>query len=83
MVTIKRATLKLSSMGCVSCKRAIEHGGRHYKEVKDINLDLASGRISVVYEDNGEPVIEKIQNVISRIGYEAELEDVTVGDLPG
>ncbi|MBN2628428.1 MAG: heavy-metal-associated domain-containing protein [Spirochaetales bacterium] len=82
MTITKRATLKLSSMGCVSCKRAIEHGGRHFKEVKDINLDLASGRISVIYEDNGEPVIEKIQNVVSRIGYDAELEDVSEEEIP-
>jgi len=80
MDNIKRATLGLSSMGCTSCKRAIEHGGRHFREVKDINLDLATGKISVIYEDNGTAVLEKIRNVISRIGYESVVEEIADGE---
>lgn len=70
---MKRAVLDMGHAGCVSCKRAIEHAGRHIAGIKDIEVDLASHKINVSYDETNNGVTDSLINVVGKIGYEAVL----------
>lgn len=70
---MKQALFDLGHAGCVSCKRAIEHGGRHIEGIENIEVDLASHSIIVGYLESKKDALEQLKNVVGKIGYEAVL----------
>ena len=73
-VKMKKAILDIGHAGCWSCKIAIEHAGKRIDKIKEIELDIGTHRINMVYEDeeNGETV-QRLQSIVERLGYEAGL----------
>ncbi len=70
---MRKAVFDLGHAGCVSCKRAIEHAGRHIKGVKEIEVDIASHSINLTYEDDCSYIESELKGLVNKIGYEAEL----------
>ena len=70
---MRKAVFDLGHAGCVSCKRAIEHAGRHIKGIEEIDVDIASHSINITYDENRDTVKDELKNVVGKIGYEATL----------
>lgn len=70
---MKKAVLNMGHAGCVSCKRAIEHAGRHISGIKDIDVDLATHHINVSYDETKKDITKSLIEVVGKIGYEAVL----------
>lgn len=75
---MKNAVFDIGHAGCVSCKRAIEHAGRRLEGVDKIEVDISSHCINLAYDEEHDNVKEELKELVSRIGYEAEL----VSDSP-
>ena len=69
---LKNATMDLKGARCASCVYTIEHVGRKIKGIEDIKVDAGKGEIHVIYD--GDPSsLDKITDVIGRLGYSAAL----------
>ena len=69
---LKTATMDLKGAHCASCVYTIEHVGRKIKGIEDIFVDAGKREIRVTYD--GDPLsLEKITDVIHRLGYSAAL----------
>ncbi|ORC37825.1 heavy-metal-associated domain-containing protein [Marispirochaeta aestuarii] len=75
----KQAKLKLSGATCASCVFTIEHAGRKVQGVADVNVDASKGEISVSYGGNAGS-LERIKEIVHRLGYSAEIDWDTVRD---
>ena len=71
-VNRKKAVLDLIGASCTSCAIAIEHVGRRMPGVTDVFVDRGTSTIQVEYEGSPE-VLDKICEVVDRIGYEANV----------
>lgn len=68
----KKAILDLEGGTCTSCSIAIEHYGKRLSGVSEIFVDRGTSTIQLEY--NGDPgTIEKIVDMVDRIGYSAAL----------
>ena len=67
---LKKATMDLKGAHCASCAYTIEHVGRKIKGVEDILVDAGKREIHVTY-DGDSSSLEKITEVIQRLGYSA------------
>jgi copper chaperone CopZ len=74
----KTAILDVNGANCASCAYAIEHLGRKVQGVTEIKLDAAHGEIHVRYQGNPGS-LERISEVVSRLGYEASVRWESVG----
>lgn len=68
----KTAILDVNGATCASCVYAIEHLGRKVQGVSDIKVDAAHQEIRVGYEGNPGS-LERISEVVRRLGYEAKV----------
>mgnify|MGYP000543854975 CR=1 FL=1 len=68
----KTEILDLEGAHCASCAYAIEHLGRKVKGVAEISVDSASRQIRVTHEGDS-AVLEKIIEIVERLGYRAGL----------
>jgi copper chaperone CopZ len=68
----KTAILDVNGANCASCAYAIEHLGRKIQGVTDIKVDAAHQEIHVRYEGNPGS-LERISEVVRRLGYEAKV----------
>ena len=68
----KTAILDVNGATCASCVYAIEHLGRKVQGVSDIKVDAAHQEIRVRYEGNPGS-LERISEVVRRLGYEAKV----------
>jgi copper chaperone CopZ len=68
----KTAILDVNGANCASCAYAIEHLGRKIQGVTDIKVDAARREIHVRYEGNPGS-LERISEVVGRLGYEAKV----------
>jgi copper chaperone CopZ len=68
----KTATLDVNGANCASCVYAIEHLGRKVQGVTDVKVDAAHQEIHVRYEGNPGS-LERISEVVRRLGYEAKV----------
>ncbi|MBL7114388.1 MAG: hypothetical protein ISS35_01365 [Kiritimatiellae bacterium] len=73
-----RAILTMDGVGCASCAYTIEHVGRKQHGVRDIRVHIGRGEIEVMYNGNRH-VLVAIQNIIRRIGHNAEIKDGRTG----
>ena len=73
----KSAILDLDGAHCASCTYAIEHLGRKVQGVTDITVDAAQQEIRVEYEGNPGS-LERIVEIVRRLGYEASIRWETV-----
>ena len=67
---LKNATMNLKGAHCASCVYTIEHVGRKIQGVEDIHVDAGKREIHVTY-DGDQSALEKIKEVIQRLGYSA------------
>jgi copper chaperone CopZ len=74
----KSAILDLNGANCASCVYAIEHLGRKVDGVNDIEVDAATKEIRVEYEGNPGS-LERITEIVRRLGYEAKIRWESVG----
>ncbi|WP_319562938.1 heavy metal-associated domain-containing protein [Marispirochaeta sp.] len=75
----KQATLKLSGATCTSCVFTIEHAGRKVQGVGEVSVDAGKGEINVTYGGNAGS-LERIKEIVHRLGYSAEIDWDTVRD---
>jgi len=68
----KTAILDVNGANCASCAYAIEHLGRKIQGVTDIKVDAANQEIQVWYGGNPGS-LERISEVVRRLGYEARV----------
>jgi cation transport ATPase len=64
MANHKRAVFDFGNAGCYSCKRAIEHAGRHIEGISSIEVDIASHRIIVDYDENAENALHELKDIV-------------------
>ena len=57
---------------CTSCKNKIEHALAYEKGVKDVNYDLATSKVTVLYNVK-KTNTQKLQKAIFETGYQAEI----------
>lgn len=77
---MKKAVFNIGRAGCLSCKMAIEHAGRHIDGIKQIEVDIATHRIRVEYDEAKPHSLNDLIKIVGRIGYEARLiEDKNFG----
>jgi copper chaperone CopZ len=74
----KTAILDVDGANCASCAYAIEHLGRKVQDVTDIKVDAAQHQIHVRYGGNPGS-LERISEVVRRLGYEAKVRWDSVG----
>jgi cation transport ATPase len=70
---MKTAVFDIGLAGCLNCKMAIEHAGRHIDGVKRIEVDIATHSINLTYDESETDVLEELKELVSKIGYEAKL----------
>jgi copper chaperone CopZ len=71
-MSTKTAVLDLEGGRCASCAYTIEHLGRKVQGVSAVRVDAAAGQIRVQYE--GDPgSLERIAQIVGRLGYEARV----------
>jgi copper chaperone CopZ len=68
----KHAILDVNGANCASCAYAIEHLGRKIQGVEDVKVDAANQEIHVRYGGNPGS-LERISEVVRRLGYEARV----------
>jgi copper chaperone CopZ len=71
-VETKKAILDLKGASCTSCAITIEHVGRRLEGISDIFVDRGTSTIQIEYDGNRES-LERICDVVDRIGYEATI----------
>lgn len=74
----KTAILDVNGANCASCAYAIEHLGRKIQGVSDVRVDAATREIHVQYEGNPGS-LERIAEVVRRLGYEARVRWESAG----
>jgi len=71
-VNTKKAILDLVGASCTSCAITIEHVGRRLDGISDIFVDRGTSTIQIEYDGNHES-LDRICDVVERIGYEATI----------
>lgn len=74
----KSAILELNGATCASCVYAIEHLGRKVDGITDIEVNAALKEIRVAYRGNPGS-LERIAQIVHRLGYEARIRWDSVG----
>jgi len=67
--SIERVELDIQGMNCASCVRHVEHALREIASVKNVDVDLASGRASLYSTDAIHPA--QLIAAIEETGYTA------------
>jgi cation transport ATPase len=78
----KIAILDLKGANCASCSYTIEHLGRKVEGVRDVRV--IPGKAEVHVEYGGNPgSLEKITEIVRRIGYNATIrwDSITDGEM--
>lgn len=73
----KKQTYKIFGMHCASCALTIEKNLKKLSGVRDVNVNFATQKAIVEYEDNGLSD-EKIIKTVKDSGYRAVLEDIDI-----
>ncbi|MBU5313506.1 heavy metal translocating P-type ATPase [Tissierella carlieri] len=69
-------TLKVEGMTCASCAKAVERATRKLEGVSEANVNLATEKLSISFDENSVSVGE-IQKAVEKAGYKAILDAVT------
>ena len=70
---MKTAIFDIGHAGCLNCKMAIEHAGRHIAGIKEIEVDIVTHRINLIYDESEIDALAQLKEIVRKIGYEAEL----------
>jgi copper chaperone CopZ len=62
--------MEMLGFGCTSCVYTIEKLGRKIPGVKSISANLGTKRIEVVHAGDRAEIVNKITDIVSRIGHE-------------
>ena len=73
----KRVEVPIGGMSCASCVATIEGGMKDLPGVKQCNVNLATERGTIIYDDERVGV-DKIVGTVNELGYEARLEKATI-----
>ncbi len=71
---MKEVTYKVSNISCAGCANAISNVLRQYRAVDVIDVDLASKRVRVTF-DELDVDEETLASEMARIGYPAQKEE--------
>ena len=61
-------------MHCENCKKKIERNLAYEKGILDLKISLKKNTVTVVY-DSAKTNVEKITDLLKKIGYEATLQE--------
>jgi len=68
-------TFKIEGMTCAACARAVEKASQKIDGVSDANVNLATEKLNIEY-DESKVDVNKIQNAVEKAGYKAVVEAV-------
>ncbi len=68
----KDATLTVKGMPCAFCAQGIEKKFKRNAAVKDVKVDLDSGKVVISFKDKGDITDEQFQKMITDSGYTLE-----------
>ena len=68
-------TFKIEGMACAACARAVEKASQKIDGVSDANVNLATEKLNIEY-DESKVDVNKIQNAVEKAGYKAVVEAV-------
>lgn len=71
-----KKTLNIEGMTCASCAKAVERATRKLEGVEEANVNLATEKLFVTY-DEGALRVEDIQAAVEKAGYKAITESLT------
>lgn len=63
--------LKIEGMTCAACSRTVERVTKKLEGVAEANVNLATEKLMVVYEEN-KVTIEDIKTAIEKAGYKID-----------
>ncbi len=66
----KKLEMEMLGFGCPSCVYTIEKTGRKIPTIKNISVNLANQRIYIEHTGDRAEVVQKISEIINRIGHE-------------
>lgn len=69
-------TLNIDGMTCASCANAVERATRKLDGVEEANVNLATEKLSVTF-DEGALTVDDIKAAVEKAGYKAKTEAVT------
>lgn len=64
-----KSVVKVNGMVCSFCASSIEKKFKEMDEVKDINVDLESKKVTISYKDGKSLPDEKVKEIITESGY--------------
>ena len=67
--------LELEGAHCGSCAFTIEHVGRKIRGIEEVFVKASEGRVYVDYSGS-EEVLNKVADIVKKIGYEARVVEV-------
>jgi len=72
----KKTILKISDMHCASCAVNIENALRKEAGVKSANVNFASEKLYLEFDDTEIDIIIKVKNIVEKLGYKATEETI-------
>lgn len=73
---MKSEILNIEGMTCAACARAVERSAKKVEGVTDANVNFASEKLSITY-DEAKTKLEDIQKSVEKAGYKALVESTT------
>jgi len=70
---LKSAVFDIGHAGCFSCKIAIENAGKNIDGIKEIQVDITTHRINLMYDNSKINALNELKKLVRKIGYEAKL----------
>jgi copper chaperone CopZ len=70
---VSKAVLKVSNMSCSGCISTIKGSLAGFKDIEDIVVDLASGRVAVFYGPESGADVTQMAQAITESGYPAKI----------
>ena len=71
-----KKTLSIEGMTCASCASAVERSTRKLEGVEEANVNLATEKLVITYDDKALSVAD-IKAAVEKAGYKANEETVT------
>lgn len=73
---MKNEILNIEGMTCAACARAVERSAKKVEGVTEANVNFASEKLSLTYDDT-KAKLEDIQKSVEKAGYKALVESTT------
>ena len=67
-----KASVLVEGMTCAGCASAIEEQFKKYPEVKNIDISISKGEVSLTFDEGKKMSREAIQSAIEKAGYKVK-----------